>query len=132
MSTTEGHPLNADDVAEANERLAGRVEYYQAQATRERHAKQAAEEALSEARATLTVIQASLGEVAAYEGLSIGSGESLVLYVNELVRDHAELERRIDLAMMELYNPAPDPELIARILQGGVATPDGLDGVDPL
>jgi hypothetical protein len=122
-----------DDLAESNERLAGRVEYYQAKATLERHAKQDAEARLVEAQATLTAIRASLGEVAVYKGLSIGSGESLVLHVNELVRDHEELERRIDLAMMECSaGSVLLSEDIGRILQGAVATPDGLDGVDPL
>lgn len=81
-------------------------------------------------QSTLTLIQASLAEVAVYEGLPIGP-DSVVLYVNELVRDHEELERRIDHAMLELRAAAASGVLLAehvgKILQGGTPTPNGVD-----
>ena len=92
-----------------------------------------AEDHLEKANSLLTAIQASLGEVAVYEGMGIGRG-SLVLYVNELVRDHEELERRIDLALMTTRDESialtEVPARIALILRGSVPTPDSPGGLD--
>lgn len=86
---------------------------------------------LDEREAMITSIRASLSEVAVYEGMDL-AGDSLLLYVNELVRDHEELERRIDHAMLELRaasaEGSPHASLIARILNGSMKTPDGIDG----
>lgn len=73
-------------------------------------------------------VTASMDQVAVYEGMVIGP-ESVLLYLNELVRDHEELERRIDLAILECRGePVVDSGTIARILQGSVKTPDQVDG----
>jgi hypothetical protein len=90
-------------------------------------------ERVEHAQGVLAAVRGSLSEVAVYEGLPIGE-ESMLLYLNELVRDHEELERRIDKAMMECA-AAKDgwmeirlfAEQIVRILQGGVVTPNGVD-----
>lgn len=75
-------------------------------------------------------VTASLGEVAVYEGMAIGPA-SVLLYLNELVRDHEELERRIDLAIIKIRSEPPYETVaheIGQILQGSVATPDQVDG----
>ena len=82
---------------------------------------------LDEADALLTAIQASLAEVPAYEGMGIGRA-SLLLYINDLVRDQGELERRIDLALLHLRAGSADPDLLMRILKGHTPTPDTIEG----
>jgi hypothetical protein len=92
---------------------------------------------LERIQGVLTVIQASLSEVAVYKGMGIGT-DSVVLYVNELVRDHEELERRIDAAMLECAAAMDGDSIpislfaqqIGRILQGGNQTPDTIEGID--
>lgn len=86
-----------------------------------------------ELQAILTQIRAGLSEVAVYEGLPIGN-ESLVLYLSELVRDHSELEARIDAALMRCALPdrlKPELDLVevARLLKGGTRIPDSPDGL---
>jgi hypothetical protein len=100
--------------------------------TRQAHA--ATTERLEHAQGVLVAVRATLAEVAVYEGMPIGE-ESMLLYLGEVVRDHEELERRIDLAVLECaagrekgwMEIRPFAEQIARILQGGVATPNGVD-----
>jgi len=88
----------------------------------------------------LTQIRVALGRVAAFEGLDTSP---TAMMVDELVRDHEELEARIDAAMMivreladgariALGKPQPyDDETwvgeireIGRLLQGGTRVPD--------
>lgn len=82
----------------------------------------------------LTQVKATLSEVAVYEGMPIGSDESVLLYLAELVRDHEELERRIDLAMMTLVDESVPlteiPNQVANILKGGERTPDDLSEIE--
>lgn len=81
----------------------------------------------------LSRVKATLSEVAVYEGMPIGSDESVLLYLAELVRDHEELERRIDLAMMTLADESVPltqiPNQVANILKGGERTPDDLSEI---
>ena len=75
---------------------------------------------LDRSNATLTQIKAVLSDVPAFEGMDVS--ESLVLYLSELSRDHAELESRIDAAIFILRGiperTAAEME-IGRLLQGG-------------
>jgi hypothetical protein len=110
---------------------------YMAEVTELRQENGSLHRLLEEAQGTLTVIQASLGEVAVYKGMGIGR-ESVVLYLNELVRDHEELERRIDLAMLECASAMDGDSVqvgifaqgIGRTLQGGSKTPDTIEEID--
>jgi hypothetical protein len=90
----------------------------------------------------LMLISVALGRVAAFRG--IGDASPTVMMVDELVRDHEELEARIDAAMMLLkqLNEGiiwPDGHddwswqvnELARLLQGGARvpeTPEDLEG----
>lgn len=86
---------------------------------------------IAELQGLVAAIRGSMAEVAVYEGLPIGN-DTLLLYVNDLVRDHEELERRIDLAIMECRSSLKDGWLdvssfsghISSILKGAVPTPD--------
>jgi hypothetical protein len=90
----------------------------------------------------LMLINIALGRVAAFRG--IGDVSPTVLMVEELVRDHEELEARIDAAMLligqvkdGIVYPDDQDEWVwqftelARLLQGGARvpnTPEGLEG----
>lgn len=83
-------------------------------------------------------VRAALSEVAVYEGLVDVS--PVAMMVSELVRDHEELEARID-AVMSLLRPKieggsewvvhslEDFREIARLLQGGKRVPDTPEGL---
>lgn len=81
-------------------------------------------------------IKASLMEVAVYEGMG---GSPTALLVTELVRDHEELEARIDAAL-SFISGAPsflpsertreDLAEIARLLKGGQRVPDTIEGIE--
>jgi hypothetical protein len=80
----------------------------------------------------MTQIRASMREVAVYEDLVDTS--PTVMLVAELVRDHEELEARIDAAVMLCSEHTDDPVVmeVARLLQGGPRTPDTIEGLlDP-
>jgi hypothetical protein len=96
----------------------------------EREGRLVAEERLREAEAFITAVVASLDRVVTYEGLGIGRGSAL-LYLNDLVRDHEELERRIEVAIMECHSGATSGkvERIEKILRGGSPVPDTPDGL---
>lgn len=96
----------------------------------EERAKAAVTEArLADAQAQLTQIRSLMATVAVYEGIADVS--PLVLMVSDLAKDHAELERRIDQAILvcraERGHPAVDE--IGRMLMGGRATPDSPEGL---
>lgn len=94
--------------------------------------KQVAEHLGSE----MAEIKASLMEVAVYEGMG---GSPTALLVTELVRDHEELEARIDAAL-SFISGAPsflpsertrkDLAEIARLLKGGQRVPDTIEGIE--
>lgn len=75
--------------------------------------------------AELAQIKSALSEVAVYEGM-VGVSPVAML-VSELVRDHEELEARIDSVVMLLKGakeaaqdePTPLVDEVARLLQGG-------------
>ena len=126
-----------DDAAEAAQARDAEIEALRQEIGESRDECRALRHRLEEAQGTLTVIQASLGEVAVYKGMTIGH-ESVVLYVNELVRDHEELERRIDATMLECAAAMDGDSIpvslfaqqVGRILQGGAKTPDTIEGLD--
>ena len=71
----------------------------------------------------LAEIRGSLDQVAVYEGMD---GSPVALLVAELVRDHEELEARIDAALMRIAS-GPSYALgneVAAILRGGPRVPD--------
>jgi hypothetical protein len=72
----------------------------------------------------LTEIRVALGKVAAFEGIHETSTTAMM--VDELVRDHEELEARIDAAIMSPTDKAMEDRIeeIARLLQGGTRVPD--------
>ena len=83
----------------------------------------------------LNQIKIALEEVAVYEGMV---GISPVAYlVSELVRDHEELEARIDAVVSLLQGakeaaedePSPLVDEVARLLQGGERVPDTIAGL---
>lgn len=76
-------------------------------------------------------IRASMREVAVYEDLVEVSPTAML--VSELVRDHEELEARIDAAVMLCRDRTEDPLAVevARLLQGGGRTPDTPEGLEP-
>jgi hypothetical protein len=76
-------------------------------------------------------IRASMREVAVYEGLVDTTPTAML--VSELVRDHEELEARIDAVVMLCRNRTGDPLAVevVRLLQGGARTPDSPEALDP-
>lgn len=96
------------------------------------HYQQVAERLGSE----MAEIKASLDQVAVYEGMD---GSPTALLVTELVRDHEELEARIDAAL-SFISGAPsflpsertreDLAEIARLLKGGQRVPDTIEGIE--
>ena len=73
----------------------------------------------------LVEIKGSLNEVAVYEGLVDSSPTAML--VAELVRDHAELEARVDAVLHYLNTDDFDGEAVAevrRLLKGGKRIPD--------
>lgn len=83
---------------------------------------------LHETQGFIAAVQGALSEVGVYEGMDVR--QSTLQYVTELVRDHEELERRIDLAMLELRGEAVSIEEIAQILRGGATTPNDVRDLD--
>jgi hypothetical protein len=86
----------------------------------------------------LNQIRIALGRVAAFEGMD---ASPVALMVDELVRDHEELEARIDSALMLIKHYRPDAahlsnlggvfDELARLLKGGSRvpnTPEDLEG----
>lgn len=81
----------------------------------------------------LAQIRVALGRVAVYEGMD---SSPLPRMVDELVRDHEELESRIDAALLslrQLVDNPPSPtdramreriEEVSRLLKGGTRIPD--------
>ncbi len=82
--------------------------------------------------AEIAQIKVALNEVAVYEGLVEVS--PVAMLVSELVRDHEELEARIDAAIALLRDakdaanvtdePSPLIDEVARLLAGGERFPD--------
>lgn len=93
-----------------------------------------------DAQAELTQIKVALNEVAVYEGLVEVSPTALL--VSELVRDHEELEARIDAVISLLQGakeaanvtdePSPLIDEVWRLLAGGDRFPDDLSGLSDL
>lgn len=89
--------------------------------------------------AEIVQIRSVLGEVAVYEGLVDASPTATL--VAELVRDHEELEKRIDAAVAvcldaKQYAMASDEwehsvMEVARLLKGGRRTPDDPSELEP-
>jgi hypothetical protein len=87
---------------------------------------------MMDAETELVQIKAALNEVAVYEGLVEVS--PVAYLVSELVRDHEELEARIDAVVSLLQGakeaanvtdePSPLIDEVARLLQGGERFPD--------
>lgn len=107
----ETHPLAADeeDVPESDAR----------------------DEELLRLREQITQVRVAMGKVAVYEGIAEHS--PLALMVDELVRDHEELEARIDAVMSYLNTKGQadsDAVEVARLLQGGARVPDTPEGLD--
>jgi hypothetical protein len=79
----------------------------------------------------LTSIRIALGRVAVYEGMVDYS--PTVLLVDELVRDHEELEARIDAVLSYLSTQHQTrPEIVdevARLLKGGTRVPDTIEEI---
>lgn len=74
-------------------------------------------------------IRVALGRVAAFEGIVDSSTTAML--VDELVRDHEELESRIDAAMSLLSGETSEvASEVARLLGGGTRVPDDLGGLD--
>jgi hypothetical protein len=69
-------------------------------------------------------VRAALDEVTTYEGLVDVS--STAMMVSELVRDHEELETRIEavLVMCGAYEGDPVCDEVVRLLRGGERVPD--------
>lgn len=112
------------------------------------------EQRLEDATAELNQIRIALEQVAVYEGIVDVSPTALL--VSELVRDHEELEKRIDsvLSLIALQDAYDNPEMsraarepdymdhpmsmdakniraeIARLLKGGERIPDTIEGLD--
>jgi len=90
--------------------------------------------------AEIAQIKAALNEVAVYEGLVEVSPTAYL--VSELVRDHEELEARIDAVVSLLQGakeaanatdePTPLIDEVARLLQGGARFPDDLSGLSDM
>lgn len=88
------------------------------------------ERRLGEKSAELFQIKIALEQVAVYEGMVDVS--PVALLVSELVRDHEELEARIDACVALLQGakeaaegePSPLVDEVARLLQGGNRVPD--------
>jgi hypothetical protein len=90
--------------------------------------------------AEIAQIKAALNEVAVYEGLVEVSPTAYL--VSELVRDHEELEARIDAVVSLLQGakeaanvtdePTPLIDEVARLLQGGPRFPDDLSGLSDM
>lgn len=80
----------------------------------------------------LATIRASLDRVAVFE--DVDTHAYLTLCVSEIVRDHEELEARIDAAIMAIASTPPDhPRLIPTIvhyLRGGQRVPESTEGVE--
>lgn len=84
----------------------------------------------------LAEIRGTLDQVPVYEGLVDAS--PLALLISELVRDHGELEARIDAVIGLLAQPPAGSYRavetlsaeVARLLQGGKRVPDTLEGLD--
>lgn len=100
----------------------------------------ARDEELLRLREQVTQVRVAMGKVAVYEGIAEHS--PLALMVDELVRDHEELEARID-AVLSLCAVNQDdlgtlvPEEVealvaevARLLQGGSRVPDTIEEVE--
>lgn len=77
-------------------------------------------------------VRGSLSEVAVYDGILEGSPTAWA--VAELVRDHAELEARIEATLSEIahYEGKGEWELLERpymLLRGGPRVPDSPEGL---
>lgn len=86
--------------------------------------------ALQRQAETINQIKIALEQVAVYEGI-VGVSPTVML-VTELVRDHEELERRIDQAIL-ICRSQPESDLAAsdilQALLGRTKTPDSLEGL---
>ena len=78
-------------------------------------------------------IRIALGRVAVYDGIIENSPTALL--VDDLVRDHEDLEARIDAVMsllryeQESRNATTTDEEVARLLQGGTRVPDDIEEI---
>jgi chaperonin cofactor prefoldin len=75
-------------------------------------------------------IRGVLNEVATYEGLVDASPTATL--VAELVKDHEELETRIEAVLMLLSDEPLEPIMVetVRLLRGGTRVPDTFDEPD--
>ena len=87
--------------------------------------------------AEIAQIKIALEQVAVYEGLVEVS--PVALLVSELVRDHEELEARIDAAFLVLREALTGETgergwaaEVSRLLSGGTRVPDDLSGLSDL
>jgi hypothetical protein len=82
----------------------------------------------------ITNIRIALGKVAVYK--EILEYSPTVLAVDDLVRDHEELEARIDAALhhirseRESRNETVTDIEVARLLKGGTRVPDTIEGIE--
>ena len=87
---------------------------------------------LEAAQAKLVSIKVALGRVAVYDGLVDHSPTEMM--VDDLVRDHEELEARIDAVLhyVSSHEDGFDTEQfneVSRLLKGGVRIPDSPEGL---
>jgi len=82
-------------------------------------------------------VKVALGHVAVYEGLVESS--PVAMLVDELVRDHEELESRIDAVVHHIAGakefwesrvPLSEVDRILELLKGGARVPDTIEGID--
>ena len=80
--------------------------------------------------AEIAQIRAALDEVSTYEGLVDVSPTAMM--VSELVRDHEELETRIEavLVMLGAYEGDPIADKAVELLRGGERVPDTPESLD--
>lgn len=88
----------------------------------------------------MTEVRVALGGVAVFEGLVDSS--PVAIMIDQLVRDHEELEARIDAALLLCASPAGQLaslhdegatealQEIARLLRGGSRIPDSPEGLE--
>lgn len=92
-----------------------------------------AEQTLDSMVDEMNQVKIALGRVAVYEGMVEVS--PTVRLVDELVRDHEELEARIDAVLSYLTTQHQTrPEIIdevARLLKGGTRVPDDIEEIQP-
>lgn len=95
--------------------------------------RMAADETADSLVAEMNQVKIALGRVAVYEGMVEVS--PTVRLVDELVRDHEELEARIDAVLSYLTTQHQTrPEIIdevARLLKGGTRMPDTIEEITP-